>query len=41
MTNLTDKRYKLYNLDLSGPFGFTQQTYARPRWFGASVTRRL
>lgn len=41
VTNLTDKRYKLYNLDLSGPFGFTQQTYARPRWFGASVTRRL
>lgn len=41
VTNLTDKEYKLYNLDLSGPFGFTQQTYARPRWFGASVTRRL
>ncbi len=41
VTNLTDKKYKLYNLDLSGPFGFTQQTYARPRWFGASITRRL
>ena len=41
VTNLTDKHYKLYNLDLSGPFGFTQQTYARPRWFGASITRRL
>jgi len=41
VSNLTDKKYKLYNLDLSGPFGFTQQTYARPRWFGASVTRRL
>ena len=41
VSNLTDKEYKLYNLDLSGPFGFTQQTYARPRWFGASITRRL
>jgi iron complex outermembrane receptor protein len=41
VTNLTDKHYKLYNLDLSGPFGFTQQTYARPRWFGASITRRI
>lgn len=41
VSNLTDKEYRLYNLDLSGPFGFTQQTYARPRWFGASITRRL
>ncbi len=41
VTNLTDKHYKLYNLDLSLPFGFTQQTYARPRWFGASITRRI
>jgi len=41
VNNLTDKKYLLYNLDLSGPFGFTQQAYARPRWFGASVTRSL
>jgi len=41
VSNLTDKKYLLYNLDLSGPFGFTQQAFARPRWFGASVTRKL
>ncbi len=41
VNNLTDKKYRLYNLDLSGPFGFTQEAYARPRWFGASVTRSL
>jgi iron complex outermembrane receptor protein len=41
VNNLTDRKYRLYNLDLSGPFGFTQQTYARPRWFGGSLTYRL
>jgi iron complex outermembrane receptor protein len=41
VNNLTDKEYRLYNLDLSGPFGNTQQTYARPRWFGGSLTYRL
>lgn len=41
VNNLTDKEYRLYNLDLSGPFGFTQQTFARPRWFGASLTYRF
>jgi iron complex outermembrane receptor protein len=39
--NVTDKAYRLYNLDLSGPFGFTQQSYARPRWFGGSVSYHL
>ncbi|WP_414902303.1 TonB-dependent receptor [Sphingomonas flavalba] len=39
--NVTDKAYRLYNLDLSGPFGFTQQSYARPRWIGGSLTYRL
>jgi iron complex outermembrane receptor protein len=41
VNNLTDREYRVYNLDLSGPFGFTQQTYGRPRWFGGSVTVRL
>ena len=39
--NLTDKRYIIYNLDLSGPLGLTQQTFARPRWLGGSVTIRF
>ena len=37
VNNLTDKAYRIYNLDLSTSFGFTQQTFARPRWFGGSV----
>jgi iron complex outermembrane receptor protein len=41
VNNLTDRKYRLYNLDLSGPFGITQQTFARPRWFGGSLTYRL
>ncbi|ABQ69602.1 MULTISPECIES: TonB-dependent receptor [Sphingomonadales] len=35
--NLTDKKYRIYNLDLSASFGFANQAYARPRWFGGSV----
>ncbi|ABQ70956.1 ligand-gated channel protein [Rhizorhabdus wittichii DC-6] len=41
VNNLTDRKYRLYTLDLSGPFGFTQQNYARPRWFGGSLTYRI
>lgn len=37
VNNITDKAYRVYNLDLSSTFGFSQQTYARPRWFGGSV----
>lgn len=40
VNNLTDKEYRLYNLDLSTALGLSQQTYARPRWFGASVGYR-
>lgn len=25
------------NIDLGGAFGVAQQTFARPRWFGASL----
>ncbi|AZI37218.1 putative TonB-dependent receptor [Caenibius tardaugens NBRC 16725] len=39
--NVTDKEYRVYNLDLSGPFGFTQQTFAKPRTFGASLTYKI
>jgi len=35
--NLTDKKYRIYNLDQAATFGFANQAYARPRWFGGSV----
>ena len=41
VNNVTDRQYRVYNLDLSGPFGFTQQTFGRPRWFGGSLTYRI
>lgn len=41
VNNLTDKWYRVYNLDLSSTFGFSQETYARPRWIGASVKYSL
>ncbi len=37
VNNLTDKEYRIYNLDLGASFGFANQAYARPRWFGGSV----
>jgi iron complex outermembrane receptor protein len=37
VNNVTDREYRIYNLDLSSTFGFSQQTFARPRWFGGSV----
>jgi iron complex outermembrane receptor protein len=40
VNNLTDKWYRIYNLDLSGLLGATNQTYAKPRTWGASVTLR-
>ena len=38
--NLTDEEYRVYSLDLTGSFGFANATYARPQWFGGSVTVR-
>ena len=35
--NVTDEEYRLTNFDLSSAFGLSQQAYARPRWFGASM----
>ena len=37
INNVTNKEYRVYNLDLSSSFGSSQQTYSRPRWFGGSV----
>lgn len=39
--NVLDRRYRIYNLDLSGPLGLSNQAYARPRWIGGSVSFRL
>ncbi|AUN31026.1 TonB-dependent receptor [Niveispirillum cyanobacteriorum] len=39
--NILDRRYRIYNLDLSGPLGISNQAYARPRWIGASLTVRF
>ena len=36
--NITNKQYRVYNLDLSTALGISQQTFARPRWIGGSVT---
>ena len=38
--NLTKRRYKTFNLDFSTSFGFAQTAYARPRWFGLTLTAR-
>ena len=38
VNNVTDKDYRLYNLDVSSAGGIDQATYARPRWFGGSLT---
>ena len=35
--NLTDKEYRVYSFDFTGPAGFNQQFYAKPRWFGVSI----
>lgn len=39
--NVADKRYRVYDLDLSLALGDANQSYARPRWIGGSVTYRL
>ncbi len=39
VNNVTDAEYLVYTFDFAGPtgFGFNQQAYGRPRWFGGSV----
>jgi len=41
INNVTDARYRIYNLDLSGLLGIVNQTYARPKTYGASLTYRF
>tara|TARA_R110000782_G_scaffold78276_2_gene154869 strand:+ start:15932 stop:18121 length:2190 start_codon:yes stop_codon:yes gene_type:complete len=38
INNVTDRRYRLFDIDFSQNFGFVQSAYARPRWVGVSVT---
>lgn len=40
VNNLTDKWYRVYNLDLGAALSVANQTYARPRWFGGSISYR-
>ena len=36
--NLTDEEYKVYTFDFSDFFGFNQQFYGPPRWYGVSLS---
>jgi iron complex outermembrane receptor protein len=36
--NITDKEYRIYNLDLGAALGLSNQAFARPRWIGGSAT---
>jgi len=40
VNNVTDKYYRVYDLDNSPTMGSAQATYAHPRWFGGSLTYR-
>ncbi len=39
--NITDKKYKIYTFDFAPDFGFNQEAYGKPRWFGGSVSYRF
>ncbi|MEL7030137.1 MAG: TonB-dependent receptor, partial [Pseudomonadota bacterium] len=39
--NLTDKEYRVYTFDFTGPAGFNQQFFGPPRWWGGSVSVRF
>ena len=39
--NVGDERYRIYNLDITSILGITQGVYARPRWFGGTLTYRI
>lgn len=41
INNVTDKAYRIYNLDVTGVVGIAQQSFARPRWGGVSFTYRM
>ena len=39
--NITDEEYLSYTFDFTGPFGFNQQAYGKPRWAGVSFQYNL
>jgi len=39
--NLTDKEYRVYTFDFTGPAGFNQQFFGPPRWWGGSVALKF
>ncbi len=39
--NLADEEYLSYTFDFTGPFGFNQQAYGAPRWWGVSFQYNL
>lgn len=39
--NVLGRHYRIYNLDLAGPLGISNQAFARPRWIGGSVSFRF
>ena len=41
VNNVTDEEYLSYTFDFTGPFGFNQQSYGMPRWWGASFQYNL
>jgi iron complex outermembrane recepter protein len=41
VNNVADREYRLFGADDSSVFGNAESLYARPRWFGASVTYRF
>jgi iron complex outermembrane recepter protein len=39
--NITEEEYLSYTFDFTGVFGFNQQAYGAPRWYGLSVQYNL
>ncbi|WCL55806.1 TonB-dependent receptor [Gimibacter soli] len=39
--NVFDKEYKVYTFDFTGPGGYNQLFYGKPRWWGVSVGYRF
>lgn len=37
VNNISDTEYLTYTFDFTGSFGFNQQAYGKPRWFGGTV----
>ena len=41
VNNIADEEYLTYTFDFTGPGGFNQLHYGKPRWFGGSVRYSL